>query len=444
VNKIKIPHLPHDPGVYLMRDKAAQIVYIGKARDLKKRVASYFSKSHGGDSSKIQTLLQVVQHIDYVPTASEREALVLERRLILRFQPTFNTMWKDDKSYPYVVLTLNEDYPRLYLTRNKRKGTGSLYFGPYPSVGRVRQLLRWAWRKKLFPLRPCKLDIEEGKPLPYSKVKSCLYLHTGECPAPCLGRISSAQYKKMANKAQLFFEGRQEKLKKVWEKDMRTLSKSMQYEKAAEVRDHLQTLGHIQEKITIRQLNEDQLKTRVGETRSIQSLREALNLKVSPETIECFDISHIQGDEMVASMVSFLHGRPQRSQYRKFIIRSVKGIDDFKAMAEVVKRRYSRLVSEKKTLPDLVVIDGGKGQLSAALGALKEENISGMSLASLAKREEEIFLPGNSQPIRLEEDSPGLLLLRHIRDEAHRFAVTFHRQRKRKKLVARKIRRKIP
>lgn len=426
-----IPNLPCSPGIYLMRDSSAAIVYIGKARNLKKRVASYFVSSKTTNSNT-QALLGCVRHIDYVPTASEREALVLEQRLINQHQPSFNVMWKDDKSYPYVALTMSEDYPRILLTREKKRD-GSIYFGPYPNVSQVKQLLTWAWRKKLFPLRPCKLTILEGRPYPYERVKSCLYLHTAECSAPCLGKISSSKYRKIAERARWFFGGQKEKMIRHWETEMKKLSSRMDYEEAAKVRDRIDTVRHMSERVTFRQMSPDMLEDRVRVSRAIQELMRVLQLRKPPHRIECFDISHIQGVEKVASMVSFIGGRPDKSQYRKFIIRTVTGIDDFRSMAEVVGRRYRRLKLEGKTLPDLVLIDGGKGQLSASLTAIRNLSISSLPLAALAKREEEVFLPGQSEPIRLPADSPALLLLRHIRDEAHRFAITFHRQRRKKR-----------
>lgn len=426
-----LPNLPHSPGVYLMRDSAANIIYIGKARDLKKRVASYFVSAKAKDS-KTLSLVGVIRHVDYVPTASEREALVLERRLISRYQPTFNVMWKDDKSYPYVVLTMAEDFPRLTLTREKKRD-GSLYFGPYPNVTQVRQLLKWAWRKKLFPLRPCRLDIAEGKPYPYEKVKSCLYLHTSECPAPCLGKISSHHYKKIAERARWFFSGQKEKMIRHWEVEMKKLSKKTQFEEAARVRDRIDTLRHMSERVTFREMTASMLEERVRESRAVQELMHVLHLTKPPQRIECFDISHIQGVEKVASMVSFDRGRPDKSQYRKFIVRTVTGIDDFRSMAEVVGRRYRRLKAEGKPFPDLVLIDGGKGQLSSAMEAIQALSINGLPLAALAKREEEIFLPNRSKSIRLPGNSPALLLLRFIRDEAHRFAIRFHRLRRKKR-----------
>jgi excinuclease ABC subunit C len=432
-----LPNLPHAPGVYLMRDQTGAIVYIGKALNLKKRVSTYFSPSgiEGRNRGpKIQTLVTDVRHVDYVPTASEREALLLEQRLIKRYLPTYNTMWKDGKTYPMVVLTMTEDFPRLRLTREKKK-KGNLYFGPFPNVHSTRKLLRWIWRKKFFPLRPCDLDIVDKKPLPYEKVKSCLYLHTGECPAPCLGKISSARYKTIAKKAEWFFEGKKEKLVEQWKKEMAALSKATQYEQAGQVRDRILTIEHMNENVTFKEVNEQDLNIRVGQSRAIQELMKALHLPKPPQRIECFDISHIQGVEKVASMVSFLNGRPDKSQYRKFIIRTVDGIDDFKSMAEAVGRRYRRLKNEGRKMPDLVLIDGGKGQLSAALKALDEQELKKVPIAALAKEEEEIFVPGRKESIRLPLDSAALLLLRHVRDEAHRFAITFHRARRGKRTL---------
>ncbi len=414
-----------------MRDSTGVIIYIGKARDLKKRVASYFVSTHRKDN-KTQALVSVIRHIDYVPTQSEREALVLEQRLINRHMPMFNVMWKDDKSYPFVALTMTEDFPRLFLTRNKKRD-GTLYFGPYPNVSQVRSLLKWAWRKRLFPLRPCKLQIKEGAPLPYEKVKSCLYLHTKQCPAPCIGEISAADYGEIAERARWFFGGHKEKIITQLEDQMKILSRHEKFEEAAALRDRIETLRHMDERVTYRQLNESMLEERVGESRAVQDLMKGLGLKKPPQRIECFDISHIQGVEKVASMVSFDHGRPDKSNYRKFIIKTVKGIDDFKSMAEVVGRRYRRLQKEKKSFPDLVLIDGGKGQLSSALSAIAELGIKGLAVAALAKQEEEVFLPGKTESVRLPADSPGLLLLRYVRDEAHRFAITFHRHRRQKR-----------
>ncbi len=439
MNSTIVPHLPHLPGVYLMRNTAAQIIYIGKARDLKKRVASYFQKPEHLPG-KTQTLMSDVRHVDYVVCESERDALVLERRLISRHQPLYNVMWKDDKSYPFVALTMGEDFPRLFLTRTKKKD-GTRYFGPYPTVSGVKSLLKWLWRKKFFPLRPCHYEFDEKNLPPLKLVRSCLYLHTGECPAPCVGKISSRQYKKIAQRAQWFFEGKQDKFLRELEQQMQEKSKRLEFEKAAVLRDHINTLKHMREPITYRELSEPELEGKMRENRALEELRRTLNLPVAPERIECFDISHIQGQDTVASMVSFWRGRPDKSQYRKFIIHSTARGDDFTAMKEAVFRRYSRVQKEGLPWPSLILIDGGRGQLNAALEAIKTTDKQAFSIAAIAKAEEELFLPNRDASIRLPVDSPALLLLRFIRDEAHRCAITFHRSRRKKHSLGNTFRR---
>ncbi len=409
-----------------MRDSAGGILYIGKAIDLRKRVAHYFRPDA---EPKIRALMAEVRHIDYIAAAGERDALVIEQRLIKRHQPLFNVMWKDGKSYPYVTLTLNEDFPRLRLTRTKLRN-GGLYFGPYPNVRAVRHLLDWVWRNRLFHLRPCDLEIKEGAPYPYEKVKSCLYLHTGECPAPCLGRVSKEEYGRIAERARLFFAGKNAELLAVWREEMKEAADLMQFERAAQLRDSLAALDHIREPVTFRSLKEEDVKGRLESSRALQELQTALGLPRPPLRIECFDISHSQGTETVASLVCFDRGHPNKSAYRKYKIKTVAGVDDFASMAEVVGRRYRRVKAESLPWPDLILIDGGAGQLSAAQRALAEVTDRKIPLASLAKRDEEVYQPDRADPLRLPRESPGLQLLQRVRDEAHRFAITFHRSRR--------------
>jgi excinuclease ABC subunit C len=428
--------LPHSPGVYLMRDDAGRIIYIGKARDIAKRVASYFL---GKDRISVKTdvLVSSIRHVDYIPTASERDALLVEQGLIKQLQPHYNIVWKDDKSYPYVKITVNEDYPRIFLTRRKLND-GARYFGPYPNVRQVRNLLRYLWKNKFFPLRPCRYDFSEKNPLSPEKIKQCLYFHTKECPAPCSERTTKNIYREIAREAELFFRGRYRPLLKQWRKDMQEASARQDYERAAALRDNLQALERMQERVTVRQVDPSEVETHVDRSRATSDLQKALNLKNPPIQIECFDISHIQGLETVASMVTFERGRPNKSGYRKFKIKTVQGIDDFASMGEVVGRRYRRQVAEGHALPDLILIDGGKGQLSAACEALRlvmGSSYKKLAIASLAKREEELFLPDREDPIRLPKDSPALHLVQFVRDEAHRFAITFHRQRRAKHLI---------
>jgi len=421
-----------------MRDRSGTILYVGKARDLAKRVASYFA-NRSGHSVKVAALVASIHHIDYLPTASEREALIMEQGLIRKLQPHFNTMWRDDKSYPYVKLTWKEDYPRLFFTR-KVVRDGSKYFGPYPNVTPVRRLLRYLWKQHLFPLRPCRYEFSEKNPLPLEKAKQCLYYHTRECPAPCVGRINKSDYRQIAKEAELFLRGKFRPLLVSWEKEMKEASAAQNYERAGLLRDNLEALKHMDERVTIRQIELSDIVGRVDRSRAVTELQKVLGLARPPVRIECFDISHFQGTETVASMVAFDRGEPKKEDYRKFKIKTVRGIDDFASMGEVVGRRYRRLRDEKKPLPDLVLIDGGKGQLQAAIEAIKNVIPRGrqrgihpglkIPIAALAKREEEIFLPGREEPIRLPMDSPAMHLVQYVRDEAHRFAVTFHRQRR--------------
>jgi excinuclease ABC subunit C len=406
--------LPHSPGVYLMRDEAARILYVGKARDLSKRVSSYFA-GREALSSKIPVLVSSIHHIDYIPTASEREALLVERSLIRQIQPHFNTMWRDDKSYPYVKISWNEECPSVYLTR-KKQSDGAAYFGPFTNVKPIRRLLRYLWNKPLFALRPGRSHTQKNPVTP-------------EDHQHC---------RQIAKEIELFFRGRFRPLQTQWEKEMKSASVRQDYERAAQLRDNLQAITHVHERVTVRQIEIADVESHVDRSRAITDLQKALNLPNPPIRIECFDISHIQGMETVASLVVFERGLPKKSDYRKFIIRTVDGIDDFASMAEVVGRRYRRLVTEGRPLPDLILIDGGKGQLSAACEALRlilGTSYKKLSIAALAKREEELFRPDHSDALRLPKDSPALLLVQSVRDEAHRFAITFHRLRRGKHLV---------
>lgn len=441
-----------------MRDRSGNILYIGKALDLNKRVSSYFFDK-ADHSPKISALVQSIDHVDYIAAASEREALIIEQGLIRRLQPQFNTMWRDDKSYPYVKLTWAEDYPRLFLTRRMVRD-GSKYYGPFPNVGYIRRLLRYLWKGRFFPLRPCRYEFSDANPLPLQTAKQCLYYHTKECPAPCVQRISKEEYRRIAEEADLFFRGKFRDLVDTWGEEMKQASKEQNYERAAQLRDNLIALRHMEERVTVRQIDLSDVIHRVDRSRAITELQKALLLKRPPLRIECFDISHFQGQETVASLVVFERGVPRKSDYRRFKIKTVSGIDDFASMGEVVGRRYRRLVKEGRPMPDLILIDGGKGQLSAAVAAMADAfdprpprdkakkrpayKTLPIPIASLAKREEELFLPDRSESILLHKESPALHLVQHVRDEAHRFAITFHRERRGKSFLPEKRPRGIP
>jgi excinuclease ABC subunit C len=416
-------HLPHKTGVYIMRDAAGEILYIGKAIDLAKRVAQYFNPNK--TDAMDQSLVPLIRTIDYILCESERESLLLERRLINENQPFFNVVWKDNKTYPYLKITMGEDFPRMFTTRRKVRDGGA-YFGPFPKVSPLRGLLRYLWRLKLFPLRPCRWDFSETKPLDPRKIQSCLYYHTKECPAPCAGKISKADYGEIAQRAVKFFRGQYKDLREEFEAKMKAASAELDYETARHMRDNAQALAQMGERVRVRAVEAENVGGHTARTQMVTDLQKALLLAKPPVHIECFDISHFQGHQTVASMTCFVGGKANRDHYRKFKIRDTAGIDDFKSMHEAVYRRYKRMKAEKADLPDLILIDGGKGQLSAAQEALKELEVK-IPMASLAKRIEEVFLPGRSESIILRLDDPALRLLQQLRDEAHRFGVAYHR-----------------
>jgi len=413
--------IPHLPGVYIMRDSAANIIYVGKAKDLKNRISSYF---HSDTNSKAATIINSMRTINYILCSSEREALILERNLIKKIQPHFNAMWKDDKSYPYIKLTSNEDFPRLIMTR-KFLNDGALYFGPFPQLTYIKKLMMWL--NKVFKIRVCKHFFNE-KILPdINKVKSCLYYHTKLCYGPCMGYISSQKYKEGLKELELFLKGKFKKLENVWQKQMEKESEELNFEKAAEIRDRLYAIQSMGEKVSVTQIELDEINQYISKTNSLLELKQVLKLKQLPNVIECFDISNTSGTNPVASMVQFVNAKPNKNGYRRFKIKTVTGINDFAMIHEAVYRRYSSILRKNEKFPDLVVIDGGKGQLAYAKQAFNELGIL-IPLISLAKQNEEIFLVGKETPLVLERNKLSLRLLQQIRDEAHRFAITFHKK----------------
>lgn len=404
-----IKALPLSSGVYLMKDAAGKIIYVGKAVSLRKRVQSYFSRSH--DHSKTGRLVREIAHIAYISTDSEAEALILEASLIKEHQPRFNIDLRDDKSYPYIEIT-GEKFPRIAVARPRQFTKTSQYFGPYVNPRLIREALTII--RKIFHFRTC-------DPFPG---KECLDYHLGLCDAPCIKNISRTQYLKNIRHVTLILEGRKDELYRRLKREMEDLAQAKEYEPAAKVRDQIMAIGA--------------LYSGTGDVnyyKEAEQLQRALGLAKLPERIEAFDISNTMGNQAVGSMVSFLNGKPDKNNYRRFRIKEVAGIDDFRMIAEVVRRRYSRLKRENATFPDLILIDGGKGQLSAAC-----EQLAGLAVdlpvISLAKREEEVFLPQRSRSVILSKDSLGLKLLQRVRDEAHRFAVAYHRLLRKKDMIA--------
>lgn len=545
----QIKLVPTQPGCYLYYDKEGTIIYVGKAKNLKRRVYSYFHKQH--ESPKTNILVSQIEKLEYIITDSEVEALILESHLIKQHKPKYNILLKDDKKYPYFLIT-DEDFPRIQVVRKKNLNPDKgRFYGPYTDVGAMYATLDFL--KRLFPLKQCKTPKFTNRP--------CLYYHIGKCLAPCQGKVTPEEYQKLIQQVELFLSGKQSELLKQIQVQMQKYAETEQFEKAAKMRDSYLDLQKTLERQKVvyenTKLNEDIIaviyedgilaivimmvregrlidkkdftyfvdnvdKTEyfetffrdyytnlklefpdriiskdleeVGEKELYQDwlkilsgkkvtisygkgkfkelyelalknatnllenaklkkmaqirddfnevgsyLAEKLQLTNFPNRIECYDISHIQGTNTVASMVVFQNGLPKKTAYRKFKIKSTEGKpDDFLSMKEVLSRRLSRLGEPRWEKPDLIIIDGGKGQLSSVMQIVEEMGIKvgkgGIDFVSLAKREEEVFLPNQSDSILLPRDSNALYLIQRIRDEAHRFAITFHRDLRSKKL----------
>lgn len=405
--KDRIHTLPEIPGVYLFKGRDGVPVYIGKAVSIKKRVQGHFR--HFGEAlTKEGRLLSEVRAIDFIQTPTEAEALLLEASLVKENQPKYNKELKDDKSYPFLKIT-NEAYPRLVIARG-RKPDGAKYFGPYTEATLLRKAVRML--RRLFPMRTCRR-------LPK---KVCLMYHIGQCHGPCAYEPARAEYAGIVKELGGFLEGRRESLVRHLSRQMRLYAKDHEYEKAQAALEEMKALSSVPRTALPK-------KERSG---VLGDLQNALSLPRLPKHIECFDVSNIQGSEPVASMVVFKDGRPSKGDYRHFTIRTVKGINDYRMMQEAVTRRYRRLLDEHKALPDLVVIDGGKGHLAAVLKVLEALSLGGLPVISIAKEHEHLFAPWRSKPYIFPLDAPHLELIRHLRDEAHRFAIAHHRKRHRK------------
>ena len=543
--------LPAKPGVYLFRDGKGEVLYVGKAKSLRPRVRSYFQRTPD-TRAQIAHLPARVEDVEVIVTGTEAEALHLEQNLVKRHRPPFNIRLRDDKSFPYIAVTVEDDYPRVMFTRERHR-RGVWYFGPYANAKKVRETLDVL--NRVFQFRPC----EGPKPGRHSGIP-CLDYHIERCRAPCVGYVSKEEYRAIIDGVVEFLSGESAPILGELEDRMRGAAREERFEEAARYRNRLKSVQHLAERqaadrrsvgtvdvigiaaegdraavqifplrggklvdrhsfhlenvagqdlttvleafcveyygsapsippqlvvprdagdvaaleeflsakrgsrvevrvaergekrrlqelasenarlaLTSEQVAAEQKRQRRVE--ALEELREVLNLESLPLRIECFDISNIQGEEVVGSMVVFQDAVPKKAHYRKFAVRGVEGQDDFASMEEVVSRRFARLgdVSADEydesfaSPPNLVVIDGGKGQLAAALEAMQRFDLSRVAVIALAKREEEVFVPGQSEPIRLDRSSPGLQLLQRIRDEAHRFAVGFHRQRREKR-----------
>jgi excinuclease ABC subunit C len=539
--KRTIRKLPDSPGVYFMKDRRGRIIYVGKAKNLSKRVRSYVRK-HPGSDPKTNALVAATHDVDYIAVTNEVEALVLECNLIKEHRPRYNIRLKDDKRYPFIKLTTNETFPRLLLVRTV-EDDGAEYFGPYTDARAVRRTLRLIG--SIFPLRSCKrAELEPGGE------RECLNFHIGRCLAPCTGKVAADEYGELVKQVRLFLRGRNDELVDALSRRMKHLSDEMRYEEAATVRNQITSIetvsrrqlasvaGFVDVDIVAmaregnrscgvvmkiregkiigsetfmvpadaripdgrvfdaffelyyhaatdipreictqlepgdRRLHERWLREKTGskvaivrprrgdkrklvdlagknaylkivaETRSsakagavLAEVKGALGLSSTPFRIEAYDISNIQGSDAVGAMVTFENGKPLKSGYRYFKIRDVEGIDDFAMLEEVLSRRLGHLTEGREKRPDIILVDGGAGQVTAVRRGMEAAGVTGIPVFGLAKKNEELHREGASEPLRLPRRSPALRLLQRIRDEVHRFAVAYHRKLRSKRLT---------
>ena len=545
--KDTVKNIPKDPGVYFFKNNKNDIIYIGKAKNIRNRVRTYFQKNKYQSPKNISMIKRIVD-VEWIVVRNEVEALLTEANLIKKHQPFYNVNLKDDKSFPFIRIT-NEPYPRVFITREIVRD-GSKYFGPYTDVIYLRRTLKAI--RRIFPVRSCDFFIDENV-IQEKKISLCLDYHIKKCEGPCEGLVSSHKYNEMIDSIISFLHGKTKKSEDYINNQMKLAARELRYEDAGIFRDQLHAMrefmdkqikinadfddrdiigfskqndfgivvivrirnGRIasREKLSLNNLDNNDsavirtvitqfyldtdyipseicsqykpdsidelskwLKEKKGKNvkiiepqkgekakqvrlahqnaklllgewilnkkkrkdlipKMIKQLQDDLQLKGAPRKIECFDISHLGGTNTVASMVSFFDGKPKKTEYRKYNIKTVSGIDDFASIREVVLRRYKRLKNEDKGFPDLVVVDGGKGQLSMAVSALRELGLDYIPTISLAKKLEEVFVPGQSNAQTIHKQSPGLILLRQIRDEAHRFAIEFQRGKRKKSIT---------
>ncbi|MCA9019883.1 MAG: excinuclease ABC subunit UvrC [Planctomycetaceae bacterium] len=416
----KVRKFPTTPGVYLMKDAQARVIYVGKAVNLKSRASSYFNQAAAVERRTAELVTEIAD-IDYLETETEVDALLLEARLIKDIRPRFNSELKDDKTFPYLQIVTSEEFPRVEFTRQPLSKGVKLY-GPFTSAKKLRGTI--SVLQKIFKFRNCTLDIEENDER-WRWFRPCLLASINQCTAPCNLRISKEEYRDDIRRLRMFLDGKKDRLLKELRTDMLTASKELKFEKAARIRDEIKAL----ESLNLRGNLEDHAQPEVFQIdpkKGLKGLQKVFKLAETPRVIEGVDIAHLQGGETVASLVQFIDGLPFKHGYKRYKIRTVEGIDDYGSLREVVSRRLSRLSNSGDTFPDVLLIDGGKGQLNAVMDAIRTMGIDPPFTISLAKREEEIYVPGESEPRRLSRHSYALRLLQYVRDESHRFAQAYH------------------
>ena len=424
----KVKSFPTTPGVYLMKDAEGKVIYVGKAKNLRSRASSYFGFT-AAEEHRTQELVKHIADIDFIETGTEVEALLKEARLVKDIQPRFNKDLRDDKTFPYLQIRIREEFPRVEFTRKPRRKGVKLY-GPFTNVRNLRMAIQVLQR--IFQFRTCGLDITSSDNR-WRWFRPCLLHSIRQCTAPCNFRVTREAYRKQIRSLRMVLEGRRHRLIREMEKEMQAASAALNFEKAAKLRDEMTAL----ETLDLRGESGSDVQPEafhIDPRKGLIRLRKLLGLPQTPRNIEGVDIAHLSGQDTVASLVSFLDGLPFKPGYRKFKIKSVEGVDDFASMREVIYRRFRRLAQENEIFPDILLIDGGKGQLNAAIDAFMSLGVEPPCVISLAKQEEEIFRPGEPESIKLSRHSAALRLLQYVRDEAHRFAQHYHHQLRRKKI----------
>ena len=416
----KVRSFPTSPGIYLMKDRSGRVIYIGKATNLKSRASSYFQKQAMEDR-RTADWIGDIGDIDYVACESDVDAVLMEARLIKDIQPKFNKNLKDDKTFPYLMITTREDFPRVEITREPRM-TGVKLYGPFPNVRALRGALQVLQR--VFKFRTCSLDIEEEDQR-WQWFRPCLLASIGQCTAPCNLRISKSEYRRDIHRLQMVLDGKKQPLLKQLGEEMSAASKSLAFEDAARIRDEITMLQSLDQRGDLETHVQPEV-FYIDPKKGLVGLRKVLKLKETPRSIEGIDIAHLQGGETVASVVKFIDGLPFKPDYRRYKIRSVDQADDYRSIHEVVSRRYGSMRRQSQAFPDIILIDGGKGQLNAALAALKQQQVTPPVILSIAKRDELIYRPDETEPLKLSRHAYALRLLQYVRDEAHRFAQHYH------------------
>ena len=422
----KVRSFPRTPGVYLMKDEAGRVIYVGKAKNLRARAGSYFLKAAAEDPRTAKLVLEI-RDIDYLDAESEVDALLMEARLIKDILPKYNRDLRDGKSFPYLEIFTHEDFPRVRCTREPR-GRGTKLYGPFANSRGLRGAIQVL--QKTFRFRTCPLEIDETDPR-WRWFRPCLLASIDQCSAPCNLRISKEEYRKMIHRLQRFLEGGRRKLLTEMREEMAVAARELRFEEAGRLRDEITMLESLDQRGSLATHAQPEVFP-IDPKRGLAGLQKVLHLQKRPRTIEGVDIAHIAGTDTVAAVVQFIDGLPFKPGYRRLRIRGVEGPDDTASIHEAVFRRFQHILREGETPPDILLIDGGRGQLNAALAALRdatEQAGGGMQcplVISLAKREELVFIPGADDPLRLSRHSYALRLLQYVRDEAHRFAQHYH------------------